>query len=873
MPSKRSSTSSSSRNRPQGNLLYDEPTGGFKKRRLARACDACRQFDVGYSSISKIDAENDYSSITVQSLVEDILSSTIPYPVPEEKDAVRRLVVNLATYARKLETRIQSLAQSLAKMNPEFPDTLTSDEPVDDGVEWLSDFLSSVSVSDTDRKGPFLGETSTLSLVKLAWNAENRYRPEDVDPCNDEGLSTHEELANMAAECLIMSRFPSGNSLEPGRQLNFPPYETILRLTDAYFAHVSVILPFLHFPSFKRRLSDSLHLRDQDFGALVLSVCACGALVNSDLQAADEIPKEEIEAWYDQFDPASMNFLRPMSLYQLQTILNSIILIPLWLPNWMILCNTIRHVQGIGIHRKQWYDQQQISPVDKELWKRAFWILVACDNQMSDYFGRTATLVPEEYDLDLPLDCDDEYWPGEHPDSGRDFQQPENKPSIIAYWIAYLELITIYRYYQRTIHAARRPQFIMGDDPNWRSKVVSQLDSAMNKWVEKMPAHLRWDPKTRNVDIALDYQASAERHRILEVQKASLYLTYYCLQIQMHFPLVAKAPGASATLTNAINGGSDSHLIVCVNAARSCVHLLDMYSEKYKVPPLMHIFIRILRLALILVFNASSRKLNGLDSNSGSAIARDCLRNDWTGHLCSWTMNPIASEIIQNLIDKCDGPKTGDECVTAGERTSTSTDLTRSPKSTSDVHVPSAVSHSLHPTINDQTTVPAMDHDLTMASNVFDGMAGLDAFPNSSSDPSSSSSLPWNFSGTAFNGDIDSIFHPMPFFSTSTQASVPAPGYAYLGHNDHDSQEGHSAPLMDQATIIGGGGGGGFLPMNWGFSGSLPHGDSLSQATAAFAESETGTGTAFSVNMNSDWIGNLFGELDDTLGSWNETAY
>ncbi|THU95531.1 hypothetical protein K435DRAFT_839463 [Dendrothele bispora CBS 962.96] len=29
--------------RPQANFLYDEPSGGFKKRRLGRACDLCRQ--------------------------------------------------------------------------------------------------------------------------------------------------------------------------------------------------------------------------------------------------------------------------------------------------------------------------------------------------------------------------------------------------------------------------------------------------------------------------------------------------------------------------------------------------------------------------------------------------------------------------------------------------------------------------------------------------------------------------------------------------------------------------------------------------------------------------------------------------------------
>ncbi|KAF5344020.1 hypothetical protein D9758_012892 [Tetrapyrgos nigripes] len=608
MPTIRSSAGSSSRNRPQGNLLYDEPTGGFKKRRLGRACDMCRQSDVGNSKCIQTEAGSSYSAIALQCLVEEILSSSIPYPVPEEKDAIRKMVVDLATYARKLETRIHSLAQSLAKFYPELECKCPCDEPVDDGVEWLSDFLGNVSVSD--HEGPFLGKSSTLSLVKLAWNTNNTYRPEEVDHSNDGGLCHQAELIDAMAESLTM-RGPYSSAEH--RQLEFPPYEMILNLTDVYFNHISIIVPFLHGPTFKRRLLQGFHLRDKEFGGLVLSVCACAALINPpNPKTSSQVSTETIMAWYDQFDPTSMNFLRPMSLYQLQTILvrpiplsrlllddvptsscsqNCIILIPFWLPNWTILFNTIRHVQGIGIHRKQWYDQQKISSTEKELWKRAFWILVAYDIYMADYFGRTATLVPEDYDLDVPIDCDDDYWPGERPgDTGRDFQQPEGKPSTIAHWLSSLHLLTIYRYSQRTIYAIRRPQFIVGDDPTWRSKVVSQLDSAMNKWVNKMPAHLRWDPKATDVHVlALGDRDSAERHRIIEVQKTALHLTFYCMQIQIHYPLMDKTPGTS-------HGGSHVHLIICVNAARSCVHLLDMYSQKYKIPPVSHIFVGFLEL-------------------------------------------------------------------------------------------------------------------------------------------------------------------------------------------------------------------------------------------------------------------------------------
>ena len=51
------------------------------------------------------------------------------------------------------------------------------------------------------------------------------------------------------------------------------------------------------------------------------------------------------------------------------------------------------------------------------------------------------------FDLDLPLECDDEYW--EH-----GFQQPEDKPSSISFFNCYLRLIDILAYAMRLIVSA-----------------------------------------------------------------------------------------------------------------------------------------------------------------------------------------------------------------------------------------------------------------------------------------------------------------------------------------------------------------------------------------------------------------------------------
>ena len=52
-------------------------------------------------------------------------------------------------------------------------------------------------------------------------------------------------------------------------------------------------------------------------------------------------------------------------------------------------------------------------------------------------------------DVDLPIDCDDEYWI--HPDPEQAFKQPEGKPSKVAFFNCMLGLFQIQAYVLRTI--------------------------------------------------------------------------------------------------------------------------------------------------------------------------------------------------------------------------------------------------------------------------------------------------------------------------------------------------------------------------------------------------------------------------------------
>ena len=53
------------------------------------------------------------------------------------------------------------------------------------------------------------------------------------------------------------------------------------------------------------------------------------------------------------------------------------------------------------------------------------------------------------FDIDLPVECDDEYW--EQPDPVLAFKQPENKPSTISFFVSYLKLFHIQAFALRTL--------------------------------------------------------------------------------------------------------------------------------------------------------------------------------------------------------------------------------------------------------------------------------------------------------------------------------------------------------------------------------------------------------------------------------------
>lgn len=95
----------------------------------------------------------------------------------------------------------------------------------------------------------------------------------------------------------------------------------------------------------------------------------------------------------------------------------------------------------------------------------------------------------DRFDVEYPIECDDEYW--EHEDPGRAFQHPPGKPSSITSFVCFIKLCEILGLASRMLYTTTKKSKIqsgsLGHD--WEAQTVAELDSSMNKWKDSLPEH------------------------------------------------------------------------------------------------------------------------------------------------------------------------------------------------------------------------------------------------------------------------------------------------------------------------------------------------------------------------------------------------
>ncbi|KAF7965830.1 hypothetical protein HWV62_41248 [Athelia sp. TMB] len=457
------------------------------------------------------------------------------------------------------------------------------------------------SINHKDLAFQFTGESSNYHLAHHARQVKENYRVDAKHGSagrNDGGDGTndvdmHDGAGFPGRRAEFWSTPPwelcwedaqdSSSHLLPELVAALPSPDLASDLIGLFFANINLQFPLLHRPTFQRNWDAGLQLQDAWFSCLCLLVFAAASRWSDDVRVFpiedDETLEEDArkrKAGHNFFEPTlaiyqgSPSVSTPASLHELQShaalalFLRGTSDMPL---AWTRVGIALRKAQDLGIHRKRSY-RIGAPTVEEEQWKRVFWVLVALDRVGSASLGRPCCVDETDFDLDLPIEVDDQFW--EMGDSSASFQQPLGKPSLVTAFNYFLNLTQVMSFALRTLYSVNRSKDNLGgpQGPAWQEELVMQMNNAMTGWVDSVPEHLRWTPGMEDL--------------VFSTQAATLYTSYYLVQILIYKPFIQRplAGKAHRSRSNAVSNFPFPAATICVKAAESCARILDSQMKR-----------------------------------------------------------------------------------------------------------------------------------------------------------------------------------------------------------------------------------------------------------------------------------------------------
>ncbi|KAJ7043932.1 fungal-specific transcription factor domain-containing protein [Mycena alexandri] len=548
----------------------------LKQRRQVRSCDICRKRK------SRCDGSDMPNGTCSNCLA---FGSPCTYALPSKKRGPKSATMQELTKLNEaLKAKLQALSVCSVCAQPlhsrgDTPSLFQHSSPSSDNSQeqptedpYIGDELASRfrQFSITSLNNKYFGSAGSYALANDAMAIKEKYlgRP----------------MISHARRSLYWDVLPWEKETHDKRaHYTYPDGDLIGSLLELYFAIIHPTLPILHRPSFERSVAEGLHLSNMEFGGLLLSVLAIASRYSDDPRVFVKGDRSLSSGWKfaKQLEIARKLFeptLHEIQMYSLMSIYSLGLSTPQI--SWLYLGLAIRFLQQRGEHRRK-RDLSNLS-VEEELWKRAYWIIFSLDAMKAAFLGRPMGLHGEDYDVDLPLEVDDEYW-----DVG--FVQPPGKAPLISYMLCHVRLCEILADAMRRLHGSRKSKLLMGwNGPEWEHRIVSQLDSAMNDVLDTIPPHLRWNPESPPQGVFFD-------------QAASLYICYQWILITagIHRPYLETSgvPGAVS---------------ICTKAARAIIHTADIWLQKLQrlLPP--NIYDPVFVSGLILGLNMFASKCAGL---------------------------------------------------------------------------------------------------------------------------------------------------------------------------------------------------------------------------------------------------------------------
>jgi hypothetical protein len=361
----------------------------------------------------------------------------------------------------------------------------------------------------------FFGSSSATSFMRQIKSAVEK-RMDSPD------RRTSESILGTAPQSSPLSN----RTKRPSTVSNYvlPPRKTADSLMDVYWCFVFPLYP----------LVDSIHLRaeysklwtgetlDSDENMLM---CTFNVIFALACQLADFIPPDEREASADAFFSRAKDLLH-FNLWHggSAALIQCLLLMAQYLQStdsahqcWIVTGLAIRNAQSLGLHLPQTiarlasFQEQQLA---RKIWHGC----VLMDRVISMTFGRPAMISKASCgSVPLPATVDEEYIPAA---LGGEVRQPADRPSVMAFYAKSLELYEILNDILLSLYKpvpVGNPEdiydFYFNKGPVEGERTIFELDRALTKWTQSLPAHLRGDTSSKPEDAVFYHQSVVLRAR------------------------------------------------------------------------------------------------------------------------------------------------------------------------------------------------------------------------------------------------------------------------------------------------------------------------------------------------------------------------
>ncbi|KAJ7579125.1 fungal-specific transcription factor domain-containing protein [Mycena floridula] len=475
-------------------------------------------------------------------------------------------------------------------------------ELYDDGVGTGS---SGFKLHGTDAQflSRFYGRSSTANLALAMWGWASEIYPDKVTqaPRRPSFWSIPEwEVRHYAQD------MDDTTLIQRVAMAYFPPPDLAISLFDLYFTRVdSILVPLLHRASVMRNWTDGLQYQNAWYAALCLAVFSMASRWSDDRRVLpfDEPNVQWTRAGWSFFNPAMyIHHLRSSlihlpSLYEIQGLkiladfLSGTTNRPM---SWLLVNAALRKIADVGAHQRSIYVSRTRPFIEQELWKRTFWSLAAGDLTMSAELGRAPGIKEEDFDLDLPLEVDQDHWDNEE-DTSTVVKPHSGAGSTITVSRHWLTLNRITAFVLRTIYVYNtEDQFLNKFRPS-KQDAVRQCSQAVSDWFDNIP--LKW---SEHKDDPVESSS----------QSAWLHLSYYLVEMLIYRPFIPLP--SRVKQSTAYESITSIALSKCIDAARAAAGVLDHQMKRgyWYISNMIHISQVAAAILLIAVWDIKSRSPN-----------------------------------------------------------------------------------------------------------------------------------------------------------------------------------------------------------------------------------------------------------------------